>query len=98
MAIASYSVPGVYRRPAPRVNSIPRVRTDVVGFVGVAGPNHLHEAWVVEDWRSYEQAYLRDELGRAIAPPPGAMLADTVRAFFANGGARCCIVNIRAQI
>lgn len=90
--------PGVYRQPAEAAAGFPRQRTDVVGFVGVAGPNRIGEAVRLDDWRSYEEVYLRDAAGRRIAPPAGAQLRDTVRAFFANGGARCWVVNIAAAI
>ncbi len=98
MPSASLSVPGVYRLARPRVTSFARVRTDVAGFVGVAGPRRLHEAVRVDDWRSYEHIYLRDDDGRPLAAPEGAKLADTVRSFFANGGSRCYVVNVAAQI
>jgi hypothetical protein len=91
-------VPGVYRQPAEAAAGFPRQRTDVVGFVGVAGPNHLGVARRVDDWRSYEQLYLRDADGAALAPPAGAQLRDAVRAYFANGGARCWIVNLAPAI
>lgn len=91
-------VPGVYRQPAEAAAGFPRLRTDVVGFVGVAGGNRLHEAVRLDDWRSYEEIYLRDDRGRALAAPAGARLRDTVRAYFANGGSRCWVVNVAAEI
>lgn len=91
-------VPGVYRQIAGRVPDLPRVRTDVAGFVGIAGPNRLGDAVRLDDWRSYEQVYLRDERADAITAPPGSQLADCVRAFFANGGLRCWVVNIAATV
>lgn len=90
--------PGVYRQPAVAAAGFPRQRTDVVGFVGVAGPNRVGEAVRLDDWRSYEETYLRDGTGARIAPPAGAQLRDTVRAYFANGGSRCWVVNIAATI
>lgn len=91
-------VPGVYRRARERVAELPRVRTDVAGFVGIAGPNRVGEAVRIDDWRSYELVYLRDGNGHAIPPPAGSALADAVRAFFANGGARCWIVNVAESV
>ena len=91
-------VPGVYRQAAGRVPDLPRVRTDVAGFVGIGGPNHVGEALRVDDWRSYEELYLRDSRGGAIAAPPGSQLAECVRAFFANGGLRCWVVNIATSV
>lgn len=90
--------PGVYRQPAEAAAGFPRQRTDVAGFVGAAGPNRLGEAVRLDDWRSYEEVYLRDAAGARLPPPPGAQLRDTVRAFFANGGARCWVVNVAAAI
>lgn len=90
--------PGVYRQPAEVAAGFPRQRTDVAGFVGVAGPNRLGEAVRLDDWRSYEEVYLRDGDGKPIAPPAGAQLRDAVRAYFANGGDRCWVVNIAAEI
>jgi hypothetical protein len=90
--------PGVYRQPAEAAAGFPRQRTDVVGFVGVAGPNRIGESVRVDDWRSYEETYLRDANGVPIPPPAGAQLRDSVRAFFANGGSRCWVVNIAAVI
>lgn len=91
-------VPGVYRQAAEAVAGFPRQRTDVVGFVGVAGPNRIGEAVRLEDWRSYEVAYLRDPDGAPIEPPAGAQLRDAVRAFFANGGSRCWVINVAERI
>lgn len=89
MASHGLTVPGVYARPSPRASSFLRVRTDVAGFVGVAGPEHLHEAKPIDDWRSYLATYL--PTGQ---PPAGSRLAEAVREFFANGGSRCWVVNV----
>lgn len=90
----SYSVPGVYRQPHVREEAFPRVRTDVVGFIGFAGSRFLNEPRRVDDWRSYIEHYRRDEQGRVVEEPPGSRIGETVREFFANGGSRCWIVNI----
>jgi hypothetical protein len=91
-------VPGVYRQLAGRVPDLPRVRTDVAGFVGIGGPNRVGEAVRVDDWRAYERVYLTGPHGEPLAPPAGTLLADTVRAFFANGGRRCWVVNVAASV
>jgi hypothetical protein len=91
-------VPGVYARPRPRVKALPRTRTDVAGFVGVAGPRRLGELVRIDDYRTYEGYFLRDERGNAVSPPPGSRLAECVRAFFLNGGARCWVVNVAPEI
>ena len=98
MTVPTPSVPGVYRLARPRAASFPRVRTDVAGFVGVAGPRHLHETVRVSDWRSFQELYLRDDGGNLVDPPPGARLAETVRSFFANDDSRCWVVNVAAAI
>ena len=98
MLLDSFRVPGVYSRPRHRAAGFPRVRTDVAGFAGVAGPSRLGEAVRVEDWKGYVEAFLRGPDGSAIEPPLGAQLASTVRDFFANGGRRCWIVNIARRI
>ena len=98
MSFRAYRVPGVYRRPAPRRSAFPRVRTDVVGFVGVAGVEQLHQAVRLDDWRDYQAKFLTDAAGEPIRPPLGSKLAGAVRAYFANGGARCWVVNVGAEL
>lgn len=98
MPTSTYTVPGVYGEPRPRAETLPRLRTDVVGFVGAAGPRRLHDAVALEDWRSYVQTFLRDERGAEITAPAGSRLADSVFAYFANGGARCWIVNVASSL
>jgi uncharacterized protein len=94
----TFRVPGVYARPRPRVKALPRTRTDIAGFVGVAGPRRLGELLRIDDYRTYEGYFLRDERGNAVPPPPGSRLAECVKAFFLNGGARCWVVNVAAEI
>ncbi|WNO11500.1 phage tail sheath family protein [Teredinibacter sp. KSP-S5-2] len=95
----SYSVPGIYHRPSQRQASFSRVRTDIVGFVGITGAaRHLHKAVAVNDWQSYVDAFHRDERGREIAVPPGSQLDQSVKDFFANGGARCWVVTCANDI
>ena len=91
---ARYSVPGVYNRPRHRAAGFLRVRTDVVGMVGAAGPRHLGEAMAVDDWKSYVALYRQDENGLPISATPGGALEPAIRDFFANGGGRLWIVNI----
>jgi len=91
---ASYAIPGVYRRPQARAEGFPRVRTDIAGFVGVAGPQHVGQALAVDDWKSYVALFHRGDE----APPPGAMLYDALRSFFANGGRRAWVVNVAPAI
>ncbi len=91
---ATYSIPGVYRQPKPRAEGFPRVRTDVAGFVGVAGPHFVGQAVAVDDWKGYVALFH----GGHEAPPAGAMLHDALRSFFANGGRRAWVVNVAASI
>jgi len=98
MSSTDLTIPGVYRRERMRDAGFPRERTDVIGFVGAAGPDELHEAHRIDDWRDYVETYLRESDGSLREPPPGSKLAASVRAFFANGGARCWVVNVAARI
>lgn len=91
---ATYAIPGVYRRRQPRAEGFPRVRTDIAGFVGVAGRQHVGKAVAVDEWRDYQAKFLP----AGEPPPAGAMLHDTVRSYFANGGRRAWIVNVAAAI
>jgi uncharacterized protein len=91
---ATYSIPGVYREPRPRAEGFPRVRTDVAGFVGVAGPRGVGQALAVDDWKGYIALFH----GGVEDPPPGAMLHDALRSFFANGGRRAWVVNVAAAV
>jgi hypothetical protein len=94
----SFSIPGVYRYPKPRAEGFARVRTDVAGFVGVAGPQHVGEAIAVDDWKSYVARFRRDAKGDPVPAPAGSMLEPAVRDYFANGGRRLWIVNVAAAI
>jgi hypothetical protein len=94
MMSRSYSVPGVYRQPGVRAAGVPRVRTDVVGFAGVAGAARLYQATPLDDWRSFVETFLRNERGALQDPPPGSQLAAAAQSFFANGGSRCWVVNV----
>lgn len=95
---ATYAIPGVYSRPRTRAEGFLRVRTDVCGFVGVAGPKHLGEAVTVDDWKSYVAAYRTGDNGTSIPAPAGSVLDSTLRDFFANGGRRACIVNVAESL
>jgi hypothetical protein len=92
-----YAIPGVYSRPRRRAEGFARVRTDVCGFVGVAGPRHLGRSVMVDDWKAYVAAFRSDDLNQPVAPPPGAVLDASLRDFFANGGRRAVIVNVAAS-
>jgi len=93
-----YTIPGVYSLPRIRPSGFSRVRTDVAGFVGAAGPNHLGEAKVIDDWKSYVATYRLTADGSQLNAPAGGALESAVRDFFANGGQRLYIVNIAPEI
>jgi hypothetical protein len=97
---ASHTVPGVYRRGQPAATAAPRVRTDVLGFVGFAAPllagsspgqGGVPTAVRLDDWSAYLEAF-----AGAGGGPPGSVLADAVQAFFRNGGSRCYVLNLGA--
>lgn len=94
----SYSIPGIYRQPRPRAEGFPRVRTDVVGYIGAAGPRHLNEAVAVDDWKTYVVEYRQQDDGTSVDAPAGSALEKAVRDFFANGGRRLVIVNVAVHI
>jgi hypothetical protein len=94
----SYKVPGVYSRPRSRAEGFPRVRTDVAGFVGIAGPRNVGEAVAVDDWQGYVAQFRTDAAGRPVPPAAGATLDKAVRDYFANGGQRLWIVNVAATV
>lgn len=87
IGVTSYVTPGVYYERAdvgpPRVVAL---RTDVVGFVGIARKGPLHTAVPVTSWRQF-QAFFGDFTG-------AGYLAYAVRAFFENGGRRCWVVRV----
>ncbi|HSW22252.1 MAG TPA: phage tail sheath subtilisin-like domain-containing protein [Burkholderiaceae bacterium] len=100
--IATYSIPGVYRRPLQRGEGFPRVRTDIAGFVGIAGARMLGRAIAVDDWKGYVSAFgaagAPDTRGLPSPEPDGATLPGAIRSFFANGGRRAWIVNVAPRV
>lgn len=92
--IGELTIPGVYRVPAARKATFPRLRSDVCGFVGFAGSRRQHELVRLDDWRDFVEAFLRAADGTIDAPPSGSRLPAAIRAYFANGGARCYVVNV----
>ena len=90
--------PGVYRSARPRARAYPRVRTDVVGFVGFLGSRRVHEVVLVDDWREFEQAFLVGEPGSPADVPSGSQIVLDVRAYFNNGGRTAAIVNVGGEL
>lgn len=84
----TYLTPGVYfQRSQPQVASLP-LRTDVVGFVGIAERGPLHQPQRLTNWREFQQVF-----GGFL---PYAYLAYAVHAFFENGGQLCWVVRVAA--
>lgn len=89
----SYLSPGVY---VEEISAGPRpieaVGTSTAGFVGAA-PNpdaRLDEAVAINNWSQFLRDYVRPG-------DKGTDLANAVYGFFLNGGARCYVVNTRAD-
>jgi phage tail sheath protein FI len=81
------AIPGVYieRADAVRPDLAP-LRTDIVGFVGIAERGPLNVPVAIDTMRQFETVF-----GGYIG---GGYLAYCVRAFFENGGARCRVVRV----
>jgi phage tail sheath protein FI len=81
------ATPGVYieRADAVRPDLAP-LRTDIVGFVGIAERGPLNVPVAIDTMRQFETVF-----GNYIG---GGYLAYCVRAFFENGGARCRVVRV----
>ena len=80
--------PGVHIRrvrPEPRPA---RLRTDIVGFIGIAERGPLHSPLRITSWRAFQ-----DRFGGFL---PYANLAYAVRAFYENGGDTCWVVRVGA--
>ena len=86
----SPQTPGVYyERVDASTPAISALRTDIVGFVGIASRGPLHQALPVQSWRQF-QAYFGDFTG-------AGYLAYAVRAFFENGGRLCWVVRVASE-
>src|SRR5438105_1026827 len=85
--MVAYEAPGVYYQTvdagAPEVTPL---RTDIVGFVGIAARGPIDMPVPVQSWRQFASWF-----GSFTAY---AYLAYAVRAFFENGGSRCWIVRV----
>lgn len=90
-------LPGIRFEPraAPLGDALPRM--DVAVFVGFAASGPLHLPVAVQDPGQF-QAVFGADLPLARDPDTGetvsALLAPTVRAFFANGGRRCWVIRV----
>ena len=83
----TYATPGVYFE---RIDEEPQVigplRTDIVGFVGIAARGPLHQAVRVSSWQQFMSTF-----GAHI---PQGFLAYAVQGFFENGGQLCWVVRV----
>lgn len=85
--MSNYATPGAYFEQADAgAPPISPLRTDIVGFVGIARSGPLHRAVPVDTWRQF-QAWFGDFTG-------AGYLAYAVRAFFENGGRRAWVVRV----
>ena len=88
--MANYETPGAYIERDDRAQGgISRLRTDVVGFVGIARRGPARRAVAIESFKQFQAVF-------------GGMfvhgyLAYVVRAFFENGGRRCWIVRVEGE-
>jgi len=93
-------LPGIQFEPrAARLEgALPRM--DIAMFVGFAAMGPLNVPVAVEDAAQFRSVFGAD-LSLARDPVTGeiarALLAPTVRAFFANGGRRCWVVRVASQ-
>jgi uncharacterized protein len=84
----AYRTPGVYFEWLDRIRNITRLRTDVVGFVGIAVRGPLHRPVKLESWQQYLSIF--GEIG----DQPQGFLGFSVRGFFENGGLECYVVRV----
>ena len=85
----TYSKPGAYiERQDAMQGAVGPLRTDVAGFVGLAGKGPVDTPVPVESVRQFE-AHFGSFIG-------AGFLAYAVRGFFENGGRRCWIVRVAA--
>lgn len=79
--------PGVYFKwHDPVVPYIAPMRTDIVGFVGVAMHRDRRDPVQIESWGHFDEVFG--------GPIPHGYLAYAVSGFFANGGRRCWVVSV----
>ncbi|HEY0075120.1 MAG TPA: hypothetical protein VGB77_13565, partial [Abditibacteriaceae bacterium] len=83
----AYRAPGVYFEQTDlRPSVIEPVRTDIAGFVGIAGQGPIHRPVKVESWTQFTSVF-----GAHI---PQGYLAFAVAGFFDNGGQTCWVVRV----
>lgn len=81
--------PGVYIQPVDASRGrVAAVRTDIAGFIGIAGRGPVGVAVAIQSMRQFESVF-----GSYIG---GAYLAYAVRGFFENGGELCRVCRVAA--
>jgi phage tail sheath protein FI len=78
--------PGVYTAWIRRAPAVLAERTDIAGFVGLAGRGPLNLPARITSWSQFVATYGRHQ--------PNAWLAYAVEGYFANGGDACWIVRV----
>ncbi|MGF1580053.1 MAG: phage tail sheath C-terminal domain-containing protein [Gemmataceae bacterium] len=87
MAVVQQRTPGVYFEPIdPAPRRITQVRSDIVGFVGVAERGPLNRPVKIRSWTQY--------LTRFGGRFPDGLLPSAVYGFFENGGDTCWVVRV----
>lgn len=90
MAITGNLWPGVHLQlPDSRTRRVDPLRTDVAAFLGFSSRGPLHSPVAIRSLRQYQTIFGGDFVR--------GFLADTVKAFFDNGGKRCWIVRIDSR-
>src|SRR5260370_13183876 len=80
-----YATPGVYfERVDTASQTMPEIRTDIAGFVGITQMGPVHRATAVESWQQFQSTF-----GNFLS---NGYLAYSAKAFFENGGAKKYVV------
>jgi phage tail sheath protein FI len=88
--MAVFEAPGVYYQTVDAGGlPVTPLRTDIVGFVGIAERGPIDTPVPIESWRQFASWF--GEFS------PVGFLAYAVRAFFENGGRRCWVVRIASK-
>lgn len=86
-----YPTPGVYYEAVDLDSSqITSLRTDIAGFIGIAQRGPVQAPTPVTSWQQFQSVF-----GNFISQ---GYLAYSVKAFFENGGDRCHIVRVAADV
>jgi hypothetical protein len=85
----TYATPGVYFERVDNATQVVQpLRTDIVGFVGIAQKGPVHKATLVESWKQFQATF-----GSFIS---NGYLAYSAKAFFDNGGQSLYVVRVAA--